>query len=415
MATKVVKIYMSYARMDRLLVEDLIEHLRPLERLGLIQLWYDLEVAPGGSWNLALDKHLNEADLILLMVSPDFLASDYCYSKEMRYALERHAKGEARVIPILLRPVHWQDAPFSSLQVLPTDHQPVTRHADRDGAFKDIVESISKIIGASAAPKGHDDISLVDVGGRDKFPLSVSPHKDRISRRTVIIGGIATAVVIGGAGVLSIFRYGFPKGPQSSTPTPTVTLLPSDVLYEADWSRGMDGWSNPPGSIGTQIWTSHNGMLSCNGEIIADPSSLLITPPYRPPTRDYAVESEIQFLASPKDTSAYFGLIARDPESTFGAFGYFAGVSGDIALNAVILQAGPQASLPLELAHVSYQPDHKWHTYRLRLRGTVITFFVDNQVLFQVNDNTFLTSGLVGLVSSACVLNVRTFKVLMLG
>jgi len=90
--------------------------------------------------------HLERADIILLLISADFIASDYCYSIEMMRALERHDAGEARVIPIILRPTYWQETPFSKLQVLPTEGKPVMKWRDRDDAFLDIAEGIRKAI-----------------------------------------------------------------------------------------------------------------------------------------------------------------------------------------------------------------------------------------------------------------------------
>ena len=90
--------------------------------------------------------HLNTAHLILLLISPDFMASDYCYGKEMQLALERHKAGTCRVIPILLRPTHWYDTPLSKLQMLPTKARPITRWPDRDEAFQDTVTEINRVI-----------------------------------------------------------------------------------------------------------------------------------------------------------------------------------------------------------------------------------------------------------------------------
>jgi len=408
--TKAVKIYISYARMDRLLIEDFKKHLLPLQRRGLIELLDELEVAPGGNWNVAIDKHLNEADIILLMVSPDFLDSDYCYSKEMQRALERHMQREAHVIPIILRPVHWQDTPFSRLQVLPKDALPVTRWMDRDEAFDDIVKQISEVIS-----------SLVDVGDANLFTVATAvsrpqrqhPQKSsaKMSRRTLIIGGIATATIAAAGGLYSFFSLKSPNT-NGSTPTPspnnTLTPLPGTVLYQPDWSSGLDGWSNPQGSIGIQEWTAHDGILTCNGNLIGEPSTLLIAPPYQPPIADYSIEAEIQFLSDRTQTDlAYFGLIARNPAN--GAFGYLAGVN--VKLNASILKEVLQAST-VPVVQVAFDPGQIWHIYRLELKGNKLTFFVDGNFLYGVIDDRFLESGLVGLVSSACRLNVRGFRLL---
>ena len=107
-----------------------------LKRQGVIREWYDREITAGAEWKGQIDQHLNVAGVILLLISADFLASDYCYDVEMTRALERHGQDEARVIPVILREVEgWQRAPFGKLQSLPTDGKPVTSWNIRDEAF----------------------------------------------------------------------------------------------------------------------------------------------------------------------------------------------------------------------------------------------------------------------------------------
>ncbi len=89
--------------------------------------------------------HLNEAQIILLLVSPDFMASDYHYGTEVKRAMDRQRSGDARVIPIILRPVDWKDAPFGKLQPLPEDGNPITRWSDKDEAFRHVAEQIKPI------------------------------------------------------------------------------------------------------------------------------------------------------------------------------------------------------------------------------------------------------------------------------
>ena len=85
--------------------------------MGLIHSWHDRKLAAGSDFNKSIDRYLNSADLILLLISPDFLGSEYCYRKEMMRALERHKNGECRVIPVILRPSDWGKAPFALLPV----------------------------------------------------------------------------------------------------------------------------------------------------------------------------------------------------------------------------------------------------------------------------------------------------------
>lgn len=100
-----VEIFCCYSHADEAWLRKLETHLSLLQRQGLISIWHDRRIVPGTDWARTIDTHLEIASVILLLVSADFLASDYCYSLEMKRALERHAVGEARVVPILVRPV----------------------------------------------------------------------------------------------------------------------------------------------------------------------------------------------------------------------------------------------------------------------------------------------------------------------
>jgi hypothetical protein len=143
---KTIKIFYGYARNDQELRNALENHMSNLKHLYHLETWFDREILPGENWKEAIDEHLNTADLILLLISPDFMASHYCYHKEMHHALERHIKNEARVIPIILRPVHWANAPFSNLQILPKDSIPVITWKNIDDAFLNIVMGIEKVL-----------------------------------------------------------------------------------------------------------------------------------------------------------------------------------------------------------------------------------------------------------------------------
>ncbi len=145
-APKTLKIFYCYAREDKLLREEMDLHLSTLKRLNHVITWADHEIAPGEDWARSIDNHLNDANIIFLLVSPNFIGSDYCYGIEMQRALERHERKQARVIPIILRPVDWEDAPFSKLQVLPTNALPVTSWTNRDSAFADIVKNLRPVI-----------------------------------------------------------------------------------------------------------------------------------------------------------------------------------------------------------------------------------------------------------------------------
>ena len=140
-----ISLFFSYAHEDEELRDELAKHLSIMRRQGIISDWYDRDITAGSEWADAIDDNLNTSDIILLLVSPDFIASDYCYDVEMTRALERHNAKEAIVIPIILRPTRWQNAPFSKLQALPKNAKPVTSWDDQDEAFLYITEAIHKV------------------------------------------------------------------------------------------------------------------------------------------------------------------------------------------------------------------------------------------------------------------------------
>lgn len=142
---KPIKIFYSYSHKDEALRKKLETHLSILKRRGIITGWHDRCITAGTVWTEAIDEHLNTADIILLLVSADFFASDYCWGKEMARAMERHELQEAQVIPIILRDCDWQFALFSKLQALPKDGKPVVAWSNRDEAFKEVAVTIRKI------------------------------------------------------------------------------------------------------------------------------------------------------------------------------------------------------------------------------------------------------------------------------
>ncbi len=141
-----IKIFYCYAHEDRVLRDRIDSHLGLLKRLEYVVGWYDREIQAGTEWKREIGTHLNTASIILLLVSADFMNSDYCYGVEMRKALEMHEKGKARVLPILLRPVDWQGAPFAKLQMLPTGAKPITKWPDQDEALEDIAKQIRAVV-----------------------------------------------------------------------------------------------------------------------------------------------------------------------------------------------------------------------------------------------------------------------------
>ena len=140
-----IKLFFSYSHKDEGLRDELVNHLCILTRQGIISSWHDRKILPGTEWHHHIHGHLETADIILLLLSADFIASDYCLDTEVDIALRRHESGEACVVPIVLRPVDWTGAKFAKLQVLPTHGRPITMWADRDEAFLDVAQGIRKL------------------------------------------------------------------------------------------------------------------------------------------------------------------------------------------------------------------------------------------------------------------------------
>jgi hypothetical protein len=137
-----LRIFISYAHHDEQLAEELRRHLSVLRRAGVVSEWYDRKIVPGVDWTRQISDQMEQSEIILLLISSDFLASDYCYDVEVVRALEKHARGEAWVIPVILRPCDWGRTAFAKLQALPSDAKPVTMWANRDEAFTNVANGI---------------------------------------------------------------------------------------------------------------------------------------------------------------------------------------------------------------------------------------------------------------------------------
>jgi hypothetical protein len=141
-----IEVFCSYAPEDETWLRKLETHLSLLKRQGLIATWHNRLIHPGTNWEQETNSHLNSASVILLLISADFLASDYCYGVEMQCALERQSLNEAWVIPILVHPVDWQKAPFAHLQVLPSNGEPIMMWGNQDKVWSHVVEEIRTVL-----------------------------------------------------------------------------------------------------------------------------------------------------------------------------------------------------------------------------------------------------------------------------
>jgi hypothetical protein len=143
------RIFISYSHKDEALRAELDKHLSLLKRQGLVEIWNDHRIPPGKDLNTEINAALESAHVFMLLVSADFLASDYCFGIEMDRGMQRHQNGTAVVLPVILRPCDWQSAPFGKLKALPKDGRPVVKWPSQDDAFLDIVQGLRGLLSDS--------------------------------------------------------------------------------------------------------------------------------------------------------------------------------------------------------------------------------------------------------------------------
>lgn len=151
---RAASVFVSYARKDEELRDKLFDHLGGLRSGGYISAWSDGQIVPGQEWAAEIIRRLDEADIILLLVTASFLGSDYIGRVELVRALERHRRGEAIVIPVILRPADWQTAGLEGLQALPKDGKAVSTWSDQDTAFLDIAQGLRRTVDAWRVSEG---------------------------------------------------------------------------------------------------------------------------------------------------------------------------------------------------------------------------------------------------------------------
>ena len=145
-AAQPIDVFVSYAHADKTLCEELQKYLAMLRRQGLIRDWYDRGIVAGSDWPKEIDERLNTAGVILLLISADFLNSDYCFDKETTRALERRTNGEAVVVPVLLRDSDWRYPPLSQLEPLPKDFKAIELRVPQSTAFTEVAAGIRELV-----------------------------------------------------------------------------------------------------------------------------------------------------------------------------------------------------------------------------------------------------------------------------
>lgn len=148
-------LFISYSHKDQPLIDQFHDHLAALRYQGLLSDWHDRAIKPGSNWAEEIDEKLEEADIVLLMVSPGFVGSDYCMGVELKKALARHG-STCTVVPVAVRDVEWEGFPFYDLQGLPTGLRPVTKWRDRDSAWRDVIRGIRRAVSSRSSEKKRE-------------------------------------------------------------------------------------------------------------------------------------------------------------------------------------------------------------------------------------------------------------------
>jgi formylglycine-generating enzyme required for sulfatase activity len=192
MAQKPIEVFFSYSREDKPLRDKLEIALSSLKRHGVISSWHDRQILAGSEWKEEIDHHIKTADVILLLISPHFIASEYCYEIELPDAMARHDAGEACVVPILLRPVlAWKQFSFAKLQVYPSGGKPITKWTDEDDAFLDVAEGIQQAVDQLLEKRQQQEQELIQWLQRQELPLSSEAEAE--AQRLLKLAGLTEA------------------------------------------------------------------------------------------------------------------------------------------------------------------------------------------------------------------------------
>jgi hypothetical protein len=184
----VASVFFSYSHADEALRNEIEKQLSLLKRQGIIEAWHDRRIGAGEDFADAVDQHVETDDIILLLVSADFMASDYCYEREMVRAMERHTAGEAIVIPVILRPCDWHGAPFGRLNATPPDGKPITSYANRDEALLEAAKAVRAAAGRLSAKRKSSGPSVGTPTTAVLDPRRRSRSRDLFSVRLAVTG-----------------------------------------------------------------------------------------------------------------------------------------------------------------------------------------------------------------------------------
>src|SRR6266487_319984 len=382
-----IEIFCCYAREDQPMLEEMKKHLTPLQRQGLITLWSDTDLNAGQEWEKVLHQHLNTAQIILLLISPDFMASDYCYSIEMRRALERHKNGEVQVIPIMLRPVDWEGAPFVHLQCLPHDARAVTEWDNQDKAFFDVTKGIKEAV----AKRETQTFSrqTLHQSTSNAFASPLPPRRN--FHRLALVASFLLTIIVAFLMVVN-FSHAFndtsvhkntsvPTSVQVSIFSPGGTLFLNDPLR--DNSKGY-GWDETEGHCtfrggAYHVTTSNPNNYECNTNS---------------PRADY---SNFAYQVSMKiDQGTKGGICFRFTVNDQTGYCFFLDLNGQFILEKVnfntpredVLVTGKSSNFVTGLG--------KTNQIAVRAQGSTIDLYINGHFIRSATDSNF-SHGQIGV------------------
>ncbi|QHI68048.1 toll/interleukin-1 receptor domain-containing protein [Tichowtungia aerotolerans] len=172
------EVFFSYTHRDETMRDELEVHLTMLKRQGLIEAWHDRRIGAGNEFDRTISAHLESADIILLLVSPHFLASEYCYEREMARAMERHEAGETRVVPVILEPCDWHPAPFGKLLAVPIDGKPVSKFVNQNDGLLEVAQAVRSAIEEMSPASPSSTVEIMEAA--EPIP-AVGTNVDRSS------------------------------------------------------------------------------------------------------------------------------------------------------------------------------------------------------------------------------------------
>src|SRR5215217_7526129 len=173
-----VTAFIAYSHEDKRHLTKLHQHLSLLRNQGKLDDWHDRRIDPGQEWEQAIDDRLYNDKIVLLLISPSFLASKYCWEKEMKVAIERHDAGHAIVIPIIVRDCDWKTAPFGKLAALPEKGKAVTLRSNRDSAWRNVAEGIRRIVESPHSEQAAQEIA----GAASLLPMTKRAMVEQVKR-----------------------------------------------------------------------------------------------------------------------------------------------------------------------------------------------------------------------------------------